>query len=384
MRRFIAFVWKGALGAVLCLTPLTAILVVGWTARAMQRSVLKHWYARSNGGEGHPSFAAFARQAYATRRLAHWPNWFVAEDLGQRMKDSRDAGAGIFRRMFVLLVSLFAALWANVRAGVQVVLATWVVTLPLMILWLLSWWGGWENSFNKGYEQAWVGPIIGVAATLLFVAVMTYVPMAQARLAVSGRWRGFFDYRLIRSLVAGHPFALLKLAVYFVLAGIVVALLRSAPLAAGNYLDGLVEWTDQRVMALRAGYYGLCAVVSFALFVWLRLAAARVYAHAVLADVRGGRLKVDRLSDNETEYLRALRLLEPEAREKSGIVVRAAASTGRGVLRLLTAAPALILWLVFAALIYIAQFFNHDWLAWINQPVVQIPWMSLTGVLTTG
>lgn len=384
MRRLVAFVWKAALGVVLCLTPVTAILVVGWTARAMQRAVLKHWYLRSNGGEGHPPFARFARSAYATRRLANWPNWFVAEDLSQRMKDSREAGAGIFRRMFVFLVSVFAAFWANARAGLQTVLATWVVTLPLMILWLLSWWGGWENSFNKGYEQAWVGPIIGVAATLLFILAMTYVPMAQARLAASGRWRGFFDYRLIRSLVAGHPLALLKLTVYFVLGGVVIALLRTAPLAAGNYLDGAAEWTDGRLMALRAGYYGLCAVVAFALFVWLRLAAARVYAHAVLSDVRGGKLKVDRLSDAETEFLRALRLLEPEGREKSGIVVRVAASTGRGVLRLLTAAPALILWLVFAALVFIAQFFNHDWLAWINQPLVQVPWISLLGVVLPG
>ena len=107
----------------------------------------------------------------------------------------------------------------------------------------------------------------------------------------------------------------------------------------------------------------------------LRLAAARIYARALLKGLRSGRLKADRLSENEREYLAALRLLEPEAKDERGMVVRAAASTGRGILRFGAGVPALALWLVFVAQIYVAQFFNHDWLAWMNHPVVQLPWM---------
>ena len=373
--RLIAFVWKALVGIVLCLTPVTAILVVGWTSRAMRRAVLKAWHAENGGDTDQLPYAAFARGSATTRRLIFWPNWFVAEDLGQRLADSKAAGAGLLRRGLVLLVSLPSALWSNFRLGLLTLLATWAATMPIMLLWLLSWWGGWENSFNKGYEQAWVGPVIGLVATLAFILFMTYVPLAQARLATAGAWRTFFDYKLIRSLVAGNPFSVLKLTIYFVLAGLVIAVLRTLPLAAGNYLDGVAAWPEERLMALKLGYYGICAGIVFALFVVLRLAAARIYARALLKGLRSGRLKADRLSENEREYLAALRLLEPEAKDERGMVVRAAASTGRGILRFGAGVPALALWLVFVAQIYVAQFFNHDWLAWMNHPVVQLPWM---------
>lgn len=375
MTRIIAFFWKALVGVTLCLTPLTAVLVVGWTSRAMQRAVLKAWHAENGGDTDRVPYRAFARGAYATRRLASWPNWFVAEDLGARMRDSKAAEAGVFRRVFVLCVSLPSALWSNVRLGFLTLFATWTATLPVMILWLLSWWGGWENSFNKGYEQAWVGPIVGFIATLMFIFFMTYVPMAQARLATAGTWRAFFDYKLIRSLVAGNPFSLLKLTIYFVAAGLVIAILRILPLAAGNYMENIAAWPEERLMALKLGYYVLCIAIAFALFLALRLAAARIYARALLKSLRSGRIKADRLSDTEREYLAALKLLEPETREDRGVMARAALSTGRGVMRFAAAAPVLVLWFVFAAMIYIAQFFNHDWFAWVNHPLVQVPWM---------
>ncbi len=375
MTRIIAFVWKALVGIALCLTPLTAVLVVGWTSRAMQRAVLQAWHAENGGDTDRVPYRAFARGTFATRRLAPWPNWFIAEDLGQRMGDSKAAGGGVLRRLFVLAVSLLTALWSNMRMGFLTLFATWAATAPIMILWLLSWWGGWENSFNKGYEQAWVGPIVGLIATLMFIAFMTYVPLAQARLASAGTWRAFFDYKLIRTLVAGNPFAVLKLTIYFVFAGLVIAALRVAPLAAGNTMESIATWPEERLMALKFGYYVLCAAVAFALFVVLRLAAARIYARALLKAVRSGRLKADRLSDTERDYLAALKLLEPVAKEGRGVMARAALSTGRGMMRLAAAAPALILWFVFAAQIYIAQFFNHDWFAWVNHPLIQVPWM---------
>ena len=72
--------------------------------------------------------------------------------------------------------------------------------LPVGALWLLSWWGGWQNSFHKGYEQAWVGPVVGLLGIGLFLPVMTYVPLAQARQAATGSWRAFWDLSLIRRL----------------------------------------------------------------------------------------------------------------------------------------------------------------------------------------
>ena len=38
---------------------------------------------------------------------------------------------------------------------------TWVLTLVPSLLMLFSWEAGWDNSFNKGYEQAAIGPTTG-------------------------------------------------------------------------------------------------------------------------------------------------------------------------------------------------------------------------------
>lgn len=376
MRRVAAFVWKALVGVLLCLTPITALLVVGWTSRAMQRAVFKTWYADNGHDDETGSFQSAVLRDYSTRRFVRWPNWFIAEDLMMRLGDSKAAEAGVFRRAFVFVVSLFGALWSNLKMGLLTVLATWTLTLPLMMLWLLAWWGGWENSFNKGYEQAWVGPVLGFVATVLFMLAMTYVPLAQARLAAAGTWRSFFDYRLVRSLVTGRPVSVLKLTIYMVIAGLVIAVYRIAPLAIGNFFDVVAELSERRLLALKAGLYGLGAALAFALFVWVRVAAAKVYARAILDAVRNGRLRADRLSEGERSFLTALRLLEPETQDKPGMLTRAVVSSGRGLLRFGVGLPALALWFAFAALIFVTQFFNHDWLAWINHPLIQLPWLS--------
>lgn len=385
MARLIAFMWKALVGIVLCLTPVTAIFVAGWTSRAMQRAVFKTWYADNNGGNPeNGSFAKFVRASPETRSLAGWPNWFMAEDLAARFNDAREAGDGLPRRMLVVLRALDDAFWANARAGLQMLLATWVVTLPLMVLWLLSWWGGWENSFNKGYEQAWVGPLVGVGTSIVFILAMTYVPLAQARLAAAGTWRAFFDYRLVRLLATRNALAMIRLAIVFALAGLVIAAARAGPLAIGNLFDGIGQWPQRDVMFLKLAYHIMASVLAFGLFVAVRLSAAKVYARALLGAVRSGAVGAELLSDAERRFLTDLRLLSPEAKDKGGLVARAVATSGRGIARLTTAALVLPLWFVFVAEIYIAQFLNHDWLAWVSHPLIQLPWMSGIRTLLAG
>ena len=56
--------------------------------------------------------------------------------------------------------AIFGSLGANLKLGAQSLFNIWVLTLPPCALWLFAWWGGWENSFNKGYEQFAVGPSV--------------------------------------------------------------------------------------------------------------------------------------------------------------------------------------------------------------------------------
>ncbi|MGI9415105.1 MAG: hypothetical protein ACR2PM_15630 [Hyphomicrobiales bacterium] len=385
MRRLLSFLWKSAIGIVFCLTPVTAILVVGWTARAMQRTVLRAWFRRSSRAVENGPFPKFARASPSTRRLAHWPNWFIAEDMGARIKEARAGGAGFTGRLGVLIRASLGAFWTNFTTGISVILSTWLLTLPACVLWLLAWWGGWENSFNKGYEQAWVGPVVGLTGTALFVVAMTYVPLAQARQAAAGSWRAFFDFRLVRMVGSGNALSLLMLAILFVIAGFIIALFRVGPLAIGNFSDYITKASavqdyiadapPEELKRLAAAYWLAGAAFTFYAFVLLRHAAARLYARALLASLRTGRIKAKRLSKTEYEFLYDLRLLEPPEETRSGVVMRAVKSSSKGLFRLIAMVLGFALWFAFVALIFISQFLNHDWFAWINQPLVQLPWL---------
>src|SRR2546429_8683233 len=89
------------------------------------------------------------------------------------------------------------------------------------------WYDGWNNSFNKGYEQFSVGPGVSVLGILLFITAMLYVPMAQARQAVTGNWRCFYQFRLIRTLVRRRWFACFGLAALYALCSLPILVLLS-------------------------------------------------------------------------------------------------------------------------------------------------------------
>ena len=67
--RWIGQAWKLVLGALLCLTPVTAVLVLGWLLRLMQRETQARWFARSHlARHGFPAFAAGVAYSRRARR----------------------------------------------------------------------------------------------------------------------------------------------------------------------------------------------------------------------------------------------------------------------------------------------------------------------------
>jgi hypothetical protein len=37
---------------------------------------------------------------------------------------------------------------------------------------------------------------------------------------------------------------------------------------------------------------------------------------------------------------------------------------------------ALALWALFVVRIYVSQFLNHDWISWLNRPLILLPWVN--------
>lgn len=172
-------VLKFLAAAVLCLNPVTSLFVVGWMQSLQRRKILKVW-----GAEPPPPLSA----------------------------------------------------WRTFRAGLAAYANTAVLTIPGCVLWMFAWYDGWNNSFHKGYEQAWVAPSVGVLGSALFIAAMLYVPIAQARQAVAGDWRAFYAFRVVWSVTRAKWLSCLGLAAAYAALTLPVTLLRMAPNFIGNYI----------------------------------------------------------------------------------------------------------------------------------------------------
>lgn len=350
------FLFRIFIGVFFCLTPVTAVIAVGWTVRAMRRSSLNRLHALSGDGGG--DFPAFAAASPETVAAASWPRWV----LGLPGQDH-----GIAR--------VFGGLWANLRAGVLALTNVWLLTLPAGLIWLGSWWAGWNNSFNKGYEQAAIGPVTGLAGFVLFALVMTYIPAAQARQALSGRWRSFWDFRIVRRLAGTVRFRLLVLAVLTLVAALPVTGIRAFPLTAQNVIPEFATRSGEELRQFAELFYLAAGFFVFPAYVVLHLLAARLYASAVARAVRADALASVALTRPEWQVLERLGIGDEPPAGKSPAILAAAGTAGRGILRIASVVTEIAAWAALAALVYVQQFLIYLWFAWLTHPLIHLPWV---------
>ena len=363
----VKFFW----GMTLCQSVFGALAVIGWTYRLMQRSVLKQWWKSSVSSAKADSFESFVAGDERTAGQVHWPNWFVAQNWSASVSPSRSFG----RYLWTIPKALGQSLWLNVRLGVQGAFNTWVLTLPACVLMLFGWYDGWNNSFNKGYEQFLVGPGISWLGIMAFIAAMLYTPMAQARQAVTGDWRSFYQFRLIWTLVRRRWLACFGLALLYALCSVPLLILGSIVMFLPNINPKLADLTPTQTIQVLNSYFFWSALFVFPAFVSLRLVGARIYGTALLKAVQTGVVHQSALAENERQALHRLELLQvqpPRLRHPVlRIVTWAGTRAGRVTFGFLTG----LIWFIFIAELYIAQFFNYRRAqVWLNQPLVHLPW----------
>ena len=286
------FFWKYVVAVALCQAFLGSILVVGWTYRLMQRTALKTWWKKSQLRRDGGTFGEFLAESQSFGQLRHWPNWI----LGQHPAIGPTSKPG-------WSLVLFGSLWLNGKLGIQAMFNTWVLTMPACVLWLFAWFAGWNNSFNKGYEQATVGPLTGLLGVVLFIAAMFYVPMAQARQATTGSYVTFYEFRFVWRLVRNRWLGCLKLAVLYSLLSLPVIVLKTAPAFFPQINTALEDATDADVLQILNWYYFASAAFVFAIFLFLKLSATRTYAAALLSNVSRGRVHPSDLRSVSNWYL---------------------------------------------------------------------------------
>jgi hypothetical protein len=317
LRGMLASLARFAVGAVLCLTPATAILVLGWLMRLMQR---EEHYARQR-----------LQGAVADEPGPRLPDWIMGET---------PTSAGPLTRWLGSLVD-------NLRQGLAAFVTLAVGTLPFTLLWLFGWWGGWENSFNKGYEQAWVGRTIGLLGVAISLPLLARLPMAVAHQAAEGRMGAFFAFRDVHKLIRLAGWRYVGLSLLFVLAALPLFLAKAAPVFVEQWNPGFTDRNAAEIEAFGRGYRLWATVYVLAALVLLRRASARLHARATLA-LTGASASASFLSS-------------------IGAIAR---SVLLG-----------IVWFALVAQIFVGQFLNHAWIAWLNPPFIGLPWLPPLGAM---
>lgn len=300
------------IGAILCAAPVTSLIALGWLSRQMTAKIGQ----RFDGG-------------------MQSPGWL----LGQREM-------GRWERSF-------GGLSANISTGLRVLVALLAWILPFTALWLGAWWAGWENSFNKGYEQAFLGPSVFLSGLAMAAVLLPVIPVMLAHLAAEERLAAAFEVRRIRGVIAqaGWRFGGLALLT-FVLALPFIGRQGFVTLAPGAF-PAIADLPPEGIAALRGWLTFGAAAWAFLALWWLRLSAARLYARAAprAAGLRPGLWDGAFAAGVACPARRASRVLTT-----LWVMVAMAAGAGLG------------------AQVVVAQFINHGWWRWVLHPFFALPW----------
>lgn len=302
-------------GALFCMSPLTALLVLGWLSRRIA-----------------------ARVDVRLGRAVSSPGWV----LGPRGKG--------------WIVRLLGGLAANIRAGVMSAAGLAALTLPFTMLWLGAWWAGWENSFNKGYEQSAVGPVTWILGALIALPVLAHLPLALAHASAEGRFGAFFEYRRIRSVFRAAGWRVAWLALVSVVLCVPFLGVRALPVFIEGIVTGFADMTAAEQLQVAQLFDAAGAALTFVIVLFLRDRASSIYALALSRAARG----------------RAQAVWKDHA-------ALGAAKTGREPSR-----PMAALWLVLACVIWsglpvlivMGQFMNYAPVLWLSHPVFLLPWIG--------
>ena len=344
--------------------PIVSILVFGWMYTLMRALGLRMWQRRVTIAEMDPALS-MQHQPFAN------PLLLTPQQVLLR-RDRSLMNSLLFSVSCV--VRNITGLWVF---GLQIFLNTAIFLVPIGMLWSFSWWGGWNNSFFKGYESYAVGPSLGFTGVMLFCVVMLYVPLAQARHAITGQWRAFWDVRMIRQIIGARPFACLFLALAFAIAQVPVMLLKSIPFQFTETVAHYDVMTDAQVHDLSQAYFFYCGIYILLAALLLKYWAMRIYTKGILKLIHKDVVRAEQLSGCEAQALDSFGISD---------VGKCAEGAWKRVvkwpLQTLCLIACLLLWFSFVGQLYFAQFLKYDsngyGKGWVNQPLIHLPWFNYT------
>ena len=371
--RVFLFPVKLLIGATFCQGMFASVMVLGWTHRISQRIAFKHWWKRSQHREQGGTFREFLNEEDATAGHSFWPNWFVEQDF-LSLFQSRPAGEG-GQQAWDIFRGITASLRRNLVLGIQGAFNVFLLTLPAGLMWWVGWDYGWNLSFFKGYEQFSVGVSIFAIGSLLFVGVMFYLPLAQARQSVTGDWRAFWNVDLVIRILRSQWIWVLMLSGFLALLCLpVLGLQLTLPNLSESQNIETVEQAKQFV----TNYSYYCALFVLPAFVITRVLAAKIYAHGLLRGVQEGKIELTELAPPEHAVLERLNLHRSKPPVLQHWFWKIAGWLGSRIGQFFSAAILFWVWLALVAAIVFTQFLSYHEAGrgWWNQQLIQLPWFQ--------
>jgi len=243
LRNIFGRLLKYLAAVLLCLTPVTAVLVLGWLSRKMAHDV---------------------GQRLDGKRPGSWPNFVKRDDVIGPAQRPRRIGALI----------------ANLKAGLKTWIAVLSITLPFSLVWFAGWFAGWENSFSKGYELSGVWPLVSLAAIALSLPVLTLLPMAIAHQAVIGSVTAIFEFRRIAALAVAAGWTYIALSLLIGIGSIGVLGARGLPVFAEEFSARVAAGSVSAIGEFAQQYKLVMTAFLVAGLLVMRNVMARVYAGA--------------------------------------------------------------------------------------------------------
>jgi hypothetical protein len=281
-------------------------------------------------------------------------------------------------RQFLRVVSIpWHSLWLNFKTGVAGLFCTYLITGWGSLLMYFGWIYGWQNSFNKNYEEAGYGVIISAIGVALFLFGTFYVLMAQVHHAVCGDRRAFFEFRFIWRLIQARSTAYFWLFVLIVFATIPIEVIRVGVLGE-NQFGNNENLTNGQVLAAFFAY--LCAWSLLYFFpVWLltRWLMARIYASAVMKVLREGDVPKEQLHPELAKLLDGMEVM-PIPRVSTPLAYAVKKGSWWTYRKFVFAAMLVIaiLWIFPGR--YAGQFLNYvPFTGFMNTELVQVPTVGI-------